>query len=395
MQIHLFRTGLAALLLASALHAQSPNWSAFHGNAQRSGASTRVGPANPNLLWSVDLDGAIISSPIVAPDGTIVLGSVYRALLQPSHAITAVNPDGSIRWRFTTGFVDTQVLSSPAIAPDGSIYVGAQDGAFYALDAQGDLLWKRVSSKPIQQHPVVAPDGTVYVGIDGRLTAFSPSGSILWQSAQTDIDRPGGPSLGTDGTIYVCGGVQGSTANLYAYFPDGSLRWSFAFGNPYFLPLAPPAVGPDGTIHVYATALFAVNPNGTVKWVRQLGFGDNHYGSPAVDGARNVYYSGSHSVWKLNEQGAIVWEHEIREGNFLGASYSSPLVDRNGTVFTGLGTGNRYGQPFEKRLLALNPNGSERWHFDLPGICSTSAPAIARNGTLYVGCFDGRLYAFR
>lgn len=52
--------------------------------------------------------------------------------------------------------------------------MGAQDGAFYSLDAAGNVRWKHQSSAPIQQHPVVAPNGTVYVGIDGRLTAFAP-----------------------------------------------------------------------------------------------------------------------------------------------------------------------------------------------------------------------------
>ena len=120
---------LFALAQAATASAQLP---AYHGNAQRTGFSTARGPVSPLLRWSLDLQGEIISSPVVGPDGTIYLGSVIRDTRHPEHFITAVGPDGVVRWQFATGWWDTQTQSSPAIGPDGKIYVGAQDGYFYA-----------------------------------------------------------------------------------------------------------------------------------------------------------------------------------------------------------------------------------------------------------------------
>lgn len=387
-------SALAFAFVCSTPHAAG-QWSAFHGNAQRNGTSSAAGPVAPHLAWTAPIGGPIISSPILGPDGTIYLGSVLEDTLHPRYWIVAVAPDGTRKWRFPTGFVDRQTLSSPAVGVDGTIFVGAQDGTFYAIHPNGSLRWKRASDAPIHQHPVVAPDGTVYVAIDGKLTAFAPNGTILWQTVQSDMTFPGGPSLAQDGTIYIAGGTYGVDSKLYAFAPGGSLVWTFPLGNPYFFPLAPPAVGADGTIFTYTTALYAIRPNGTMKWVRELSYGDTHYGSPAVDAQGNVYYAGFGAIWKLNAAGTISWEYEIMQGNFIGSSWSSPLVDAAGNVFVGLGTGNRWDLAVERQILVLRPNGTKLWGYTLPKIPTTSAPAMASDGTVYIGCLDGNLYAFR
>jgi outer membrane protein assembly factor BamB len=42
----------------------------------------------------------------------------------------AINPDGSLKWSYTTGDL---VQSSPAIGADGTVYVGSWDGNLYAF----------------------------------------------------------------------------------------------------------------------------------------------------------------------------------------------------------------------------------------------------------------------
>ena len=162
-------TTAAWLVLVSLAPAQ---WSTFHGDAQRSGRSAVAGPTHPQLQWRRDVGGPIISSPVIAPDGTVVLGSVLHEGLHPTLAIVATYPDGTPKWSFPTGYVDTQVQSTPAIASDGTVYVGAQDGVLYAISPNGTLAWKFQSSTPVLQHPVIAGDGTVYIGLDGDLHAF-------------------------------------------------------------------------------------------------------------------------------------------------------------------------------------------------------------------------------
>jgi len=61
----------------------------------------------------------------VRGDGTIIFGA-------NDNLVHALNPDGSPKW--TRSKTDDLVQSSPVIASDGSIYVGSFDGRIYAIN---------------------------------------------------------------------------------------------------------------------------------------------------------------------------------------------------------------------------------------------------------------------
>ncbi|MGB3478299.1 MAG: Ig-like domain-containing protein, partial [bacterium] len=71
-----------------------------------------------NLKWQTFI-GVVFprSSPAIGTDGTIYIGS-------DDNALYAINPDGTTKWRYSTG---NYVFSSPAIGADGTIYVGSYD----------------------------------------------------------------------------------------------------------------------------------------------------------------------------------------------------------------------------------------------------------------------------
>ncbi len=100
-----------------------PHWPMFHHDAQHTGRNGVAAPAGGALQWTFRAEGEIWSSPAIAPDGTIVVGSADKSV----HAVT---PDGRLRWRFLTG---AAVASSPAIAADGTVFVGSADGRLYAF----------------------------------------------------------------------------------------------------------------------------------------------------------------------------------------------------------------------------------------------------------------------
>ena len=52
-------------------------------------------------------------------------------------AVSADTP-GTLKWSYTTG---NAVRSSPAIAADGTIYVGSNDRNLYAINPNGSLKW--------------------------------------------------------------------------------------------------------------------------------------------------------------------------------------------------------------------------------------------------------------
>ena len=48
--------------------------------------------------------------------------------------IYALRPEGTLFWKYATG---SSVRSSPAIAPDGTLYVGSQDHKLHAINPDG------------------------------------------------------------------------------------------------------------------------------------------------------------------------------------------------------------------------------------------------------------------
>ena len=69
------------------------------------------------------------------------------------------------------------------------------------------------------------------------------------------------PAVDSDGTIY----IGSRDNNLYALNPDGSVKWSFAAARGFN---SFPAISTDGTIYVGAIdgKLYALNPDGTLQW---------------------------------------------------------------------------------------------------------------------------------
>ncbi|GEM_PF-6571050 len=82
------------------------------------------------VKWKFPTQGNIWSSPAIADDGTIYVGS-------DDNYLYAINPDGSLKWKFQT---QNMIRSSPAIADDGTIYVGSHDDNFYAIEGSAPLM---------------------------------------------------------------------------------------------------------------------------------------------------------------------------------------------------------------------------------------------------------------
>src|SRR5678815_3881993 len=126
--------------------------------------------AQPGTLrWSTYTGDVILSSPALAADGTIYVGSYDQKL----YALTGA--PGATNWSFSVapaGNDYAYIFSSPAVGPDGTIYFGTDvflsrnrhTGSFYALRPNGTLKWVKDFSNSIYSDPAVAPDGTVYFG---------------------------------------------------------------------------------------------------------------------------------------------------------------------------------------------------------------------------------------
>ncbi len=82
--------------------------------------------------WKNPYGSTTQSTAAVRADGTIIFGA-------DDGKVRALNPaDGSAKWTFDTKTgVGNYIESSPVIAPDGSIYVGSLDGNLYKIAGNG------------------------------------------------------------------------------------------------------------------------------------------------------------------------------------------------------------------------------------------------------------------
>ena len=281
------------------------------------------------ILWTVDVPGLTdFGMPAIGADGTLYFGSERGS----RGILVAVNPGGSIRWILDD--LDA-ISSSPALGPNGTIHV-AGGRQVHAVDPQGGIRW--TYETPIRNFtfssPAVASDGTIYVGGDDHaLHAIDRDGSPRWTFKTGDLIRTA-PSIGADGTIY----VPSYDGRLYAVDPDGSERWSVVVIRPVegfegssTQVNSSPSIGPDGAIYVLGRGVFAINPDGSIRW--HFGSGSGVGSTPILGADGNVYIGAGPGVTALDAQGRHLWSYQPGGDAISNIRVrASPAIGVDGTI---------------------------------------------------------------
>lgn len=360
--------------------ANSP-WPMHRGNPQHTGRSYyKTEENNGTLLWTFETGEMIDSSPAIASNGTIYIGSNDNKLY-------ALNPNGSKKWEFSAGPTTYSergkgiwgIRSSPAIGKDGTIYVGSRTTKFFAINPDGTEKWHfpEKSNLDVLSSPAIGSDGTIYFGShegsQSRIHALSPDGTEKW-SFDVQSEEYSSPAISADGIIY----FGSHSKKLYAAGSDGSKKWEFTVGDAIS---SSPAIGADGTIYIGANdkKLYAVNPDGKEKWHFVTNSAINSI--PAIDKNGTIYVgSNDGTFYSIASDRKEKWKFNAKRG-----IESSATISADGTIYFGDNGGYFY---------AINPNGTEKWRFENLGHGFVSSPAISKDGTIYVGSVDKKVYAF-
>jgi outer membrane protein assembly factor BamB len=347
--------------------------------------------------WSFATGRGLFITPVVAGDGAIYFGSADGNFY-------ALNPSGTLRWKFTTGNI-----IDAAAALDGSqrtVTIGSADENLYHLTTDPAplprgrrIVWRyHATLKPVTGQLVdwweddisYGPDGNIYTGnTGGTIYSFTPGGHLRWTYTV-------GNSVWTmpafaPGGITFWGSVD---RNVYSLSTGGRERWS----RPTLgFVISSPAIGSDGTVYVgsFDSKLYALDPTtGLPKWT--FGTNDHIYSSPALgqdsSGHTDAIYVASTdgSVYKLSPSGKLIWSYDTGE-----AIRSSPVLgpgpgDRGTILYVGSSDGSLY---------AIDAgSGRRRWSFNTvsrdPVLRDrhelNSSPALGRTG-VYIGSEDGHL----
>jgi len=365
------------------------------------------------LKWKYATGDAIYySSPAIGADGTIYVGNGAPFALGVPRNFYAFNPDGSVKWSYLIG-VNTD---SPVVAPDGTVYVQDTLSTLYAFDPGGTLKWKyplQCSLDVGQVVPALGSDGTIYLGADGLYAIDPGTGTMKWHVGVASAagicsstwgygQVRSGPAVGPDGTIYAAVNVQSLVnAAVIAVSPAGTIKWELDLGgidpgNVDWM-FSSPAIASDGTIYIGSetgmdatdvNTVFALNPDGSIKWTYGVPGGRTIRSSPTI-GADGTIYIGAKAgntttaeMVALNPDGTLKWIYPLA---LAGADiYSTPTVAADGRIFFGAET---------SLLYALNPDGTLSDTYDTNNGINWTSPAIAGDGTIYIGNNAGDFFA--
>jgi outer membrane protein assembly factor BamB len=179
------------------------------------------------VKWRFEVAGQyILQPPAVAPDGTV-------AVVGSSGNLYSLTPNGALRWMVP----GVGGHGGPSFGPDGTVYVGV-DRRITAVAPNGTIRWsflEPAGGQGIIAGPTVGPDGNVYVITDyGGLGAFalSPQGAFVWSNAGSPVFTEYG-QLGAEvvfgaGRLFAAFDEYGAapTSILYALTLGGTQTWA-------------------------------------------------------------------------------------------------------------------------------------------------------------------------
>lgn len=346
-------------------------------------------------MWSNETVGPI--APALGSDGTIYASSkkAFGVLALEGNSgglMTAYWPCFGSNAQNTSLYDDSFVGIPPKITmqPENKM-IKSGESATFKVSASGDPVisyqWYEGilgdKSKPLGQDSVYTTPPldkmTNYwvevsneFGRDASITVMASTGSegeVKWFyntnptfNREEDGEIMGGVALADDGTLYF--GVY--DCRLFAMNPDGTLKWIAnvqAYNDKYKIEYgitpSTPTIGPDGTIYV-----------------NTLGYYDENYS----------YQHDFGILWAINPDGSEKWRYEAGNMYIGDEDFSnpwlrySPAVGHDGTIYVVTESG---------ELHAVNSDGSLKWKFkphehkDWTRGTDGSPASIGSDGTIY------------
>ena len=285
---------------------------------------------NGQLLWT--LDGAGGGRPVTfGPDGTIYTGA---------NLVTAVNPDGTLRWRFPNPRPGLDLAAGPNIGPDGNIYAAQDtDGdpnalGVFSIDPDGNLRWATRMDYPMiglrgpSYTDIVFDTDRMYITIYRRLSTpptvrtYDYEGDLLWYSGDLGLAINSPPKLHPNGSLI----FSWAQVGIQSLSRDGDIQWISEHPGSGSLLLGP-EIAADGTIYTgdwLGTDWWAIEPDGSTQWFGPstgemiLGFAITPDETQLIAGGSDTFGGpGWIHSYDANANGEFLWSVELPSENGL------------------------------------------------------------------------------
>lgn len=339
----------------------------------------------PTEVWSYKLPGKLnYSSPALSNDGTLYIG-FNRAVREQQESDFIAIKNGSKVWEqvFLEGSANKsdEIRSSPSISADGSVYTASfYSRKVFKVNASSGVIEAEYNTDARIRYSclVFGADETVYVGgynKDGKgFYALEPTLNNKKWVFEPGVDFNSTPAIGSDGTIY----VSATNGNIYAINPDGTEKWRAVYGTWSATAIA---IGVDDQVYFAGEngaegVLIAYNPaDGTEKWHKTLSSKVNQ-GGPAIAPDGTIYLGGyEEKMIAYNPDGTEKWTYTAN-----GAIETVPAIDNEGNIYFGDIAG---------FFHIVSPEGKKLWKVIKLGDEIHSSAVIGTDGTIYVAANDG------
>ena len=305
-------------------------------------------------IWRYPEDGSnsiqFVAQPVVAPDGTIVIGSSgtdHRLVALDPSSIDASTNAPAEKWIFSDA---KNIWVAGALVLDDKVFAPNSDGILYVLDLQdgfatksalkeidlGGALWAQPST-----------DGNlVYVSsVDHHLYAIDPvTYEFAWPAIDLGGAAPGSPLVGPNGNVYI-----GSFASEVIKVDPATGKITLLTSTQGWVWGGPVTDGQNVYFGDLEGNLFAVDA-GTGSQLWNIQPDGPVVGNPLIVDGNIVFATESGSVYAVDNEGKIVWQEDVG-----GQIYTAPVAGAERIIVAPMQA--------EFSLAFLDANGNQVYTF--------------------------------
>ena len=299
----------------------------------------------------------------------------------------------------------SQSFSNIVIDVDGTIYYGTSDGKFVAVNYDGSLKWE--CDLTIEHESIE----WVY---NEEIDDYEEITVIIYIIPNLSY---GCPAIADDGTIYVASTIDDiDLGRLFAVNPDGTIKWRHDINSIHYSGPSAIKIAPDGTIIFTSYYTYATNPNGTLKWRNDQSY---TFSDPVIKDNR-VYvagdFSASRGIYPINlitgatELTGWTNNSNTREtqpfiGNSVYASWNYNFYALNPTTgvtewtytagnIIAIGSDNTIYVRYNNELYALNTDGTLKWTYNIGGYISNNIVIDSNDNIFFIAVIDSQSKLF-
>jgi outer membrane protein assembly factor BamB len=251
--------------------------------------------------------------------------------------------NGFEKWRFEDA---KDKYIAPAVATEDLILAPNADGTLYALDKQGNLVWKYATEAAIWGAPVVDGDTVFVASLDRSLYALDLSdGDLVW-SIELGGSMMGSPAVSED-MVFV--GTIGN--NIFAVSKQtGNQVWTFETNDAVWA--AP--VYQDDLVYVgdLSGSIFTLESQ-TGKLANQISVDGSVIGAGALTEDGLVFVTENGNVLGVTKDGSKDWSRMVE-----GTLNQVPVVV-DGTILISV-------YESDSPVVAFDQTGTQMWSFEMP-----------------------------